>query len=122
LPNGNSEQGPKFDYKLAWFKGLHAHARKLLREGVSLPGRLKIGLTDGDTVQRIAAQIGTSTPDKPMLVLEIRTSRCRALERAIHGTLEARGQKIVGDRAEWFRCTRDELLAIYRFVMGSDPP
>jgi hypothetical protein len=35
--------------------------------------RLKIGLTEGDTVQRIAAQIGTSTPDKPVLKLEIRT-------------------------------------------------
>jgi hypothetical protein len=86
------------------------------------PDRLKVGLTEGDTVQRIAAQIGTSTPDKPMLLLEIRTNTCRALERAIYGTLEARGQKIVGGGAEWFRCTRDELLAIYRFVMGSGPP
>ena len=32
LPNGNPQPGPKFDYKLAWFKRLHAHARKLLRE------------------------------------------------------------------------------------------
>jgi exodeoxyribonuclease III len=34
LPNGNPQPGPKFDYKLAWFKRLHAHARKLLRDGV----------------------------------------------------------------------------------------
>ena len=34
LPNGNPQPGPKFDYKLAWFKRLHTHARKLLREGV----------------------------------------------------------------------------------------
>jgi exodeoxyribonuclease-3 len=27
LPNGNPQPGPKFDYKLAWFKRLAAHAR-----------------------------------------------------------------------------------------------
>ena len=31
LPNGNPQPGPKFDYKLAWFKRLQAHARKLLK-------------------------------------------------------------------------------------------
>src|ERR1700749_2032944 len=30
LPNGNPQPGPKFDYKLAWLKRLHAHARTLL--------------------------------------------------------------------------------------------
>ena len=34
LPNGNPQPSPKFDYKLAWFKRLSAHARKLLRAGV----------------------------------------------------------------------------------------
>ncbi|MBR0935509.1 exodeoxyribonuclease III [Bradyrhizobium jicamae] len=34
LPNGNPQPGPKFDYKLAWFKRLQAHARSLLSEGV----------------------------------------------------------------------------------------
>ena len=29
-PNGNPQPGPKFDYKLAWMKRLHKHARKLL--------------------------------------------------------------------------------------------
>ena len=78
--------------------------------------RLKVGMTDGDTVQRIAAQIGTSTPDRPVLLLEIRTDTCRALERAIHGILETRAQKIAGGGAEWFKTTRDEVLAIYRFI------
>jgi exodeoxyribonuclease-3 len=36
LPNGNPQPGPKFDYKLAWFRRLQAHARKLLREGVPI--------------------------------------------------------------------------------------
>lgn len=34
LPNGNPAPGPKFDYKLAWFKRLKAHSRKLLKEDV----------------------------------------------------------------------------------------
>jgi len=34
LPNGNPTPGPKFDYKLAWFKRLHAHSKKLLAQDV----------------------------------------------------------------------------------------
>src|SRR3954469_16243784 len=30
LPNGNPQPGPKFDYKLAWFKRLRTHAKRLL--------------------------------------------------------------------------------------------
>jgi exodeoxyribonuclease III len=30
LPNGNPAPGPKFDYKLAWFERLRAHAQSLL--------------------------------------------------------------------------------------------
>jgi len=33
LPNGNPAPGPKFDYKLAWFRRLNAHAAALLRTG-----------------------------------------------------------------------------------------
>jgi exodeoxyribonuclease-3 len=32
LPNGNPAPGPKFDYKMAWFKRLAAHAKKLLKQ------------------------------------------------------------------------------------------
>lgn len=80
------------------------------------PDRLKIGLTFGDTVQRIAAQISTSTPDKPVLLLEIRTHDCSSLERAIHSTLTYRGTKIVGAGQEWFRTNREEVIAIYRSI------
>ncbi|KJC59801.1 exodeoxyribonuclease III [Bradyrhizobium sp. LTSPM299] len=34
LPNGNPQPGPKFEYKLAWFKRLRAHAAKLLKQDV----------------------------------------------------------------------------------------
>lgn len=80
------------------------------------PDRLKVGSTDGDAVQRIAAQISTSTPDRPVLVIEIKTDTCRALERAMHGILETRGRKISGGGTEWFKTTRDELMEIYQFI------
>ena len=50
LPNGNPQPGPKFDYKLAWFKRLPAHARKLLREGVPvvLAGDYNVAPTEID--------------------------------------------------------------------------
>ena len=33
LPNGNPQPGPKFDYKLAWFERLMAHAAELMASG-----------------------------------------------------------------------------------------
>jgi hypothetical protein len=78
--------------------------------------RIKIGSTDLDSVNRISQQINTSTPDKPVLLIEIRTDKCRTLERAIQATLETRGCKIAGGGAEWFKATRDEILAIYEFI------
>jgi|SRR5215472_6313570 hypothetical protein len=80
------------------------------------PDRLKIGLTTGDTVQRIVAQISTGTPDKPVLLLEIRTHDCSSLERAIHAILEYRGAKIIGAGKEWFKASRDDVVAIYRSI------
>ena len=32
LPNGNPQPGPKFDYKLAWFRRLRAHTAKFLKD------------------------------------------------------------------------------------------
>jgi exodeoxyribonuclease-3 len=34
LPNGNPQPGPKFDYKLAWFKRLTAHGKQLLKQKI----------------------------------------------------------------------------------------
>jgi len=33
LPNGNPQPGPKFNYKLAWFERLTAHAAELMASG-----------------------------------------------------------------------------------------
>jgi T5orf172 domain len=80
------------------------------------PDRLKVGLTEGDAVDRIAAQISTGTPDKPVLLIEIRTHDCGPLEKAIHATLEYRGKKVSGGGKEWFKTTRDEIVSIYESV------
>jgi T5orf172 domain len=82
------------------------------------PDRLKIGRSDGDVVERIAGQITTSTPDKPALKLEIRTHDCALLEKAIHAILKYRGQKIDGGGSEWFKVTREEVVAIYETVFA----
>jgi hypothetical protein len=83
------------------------------------PDRLKIGSCAGDPVARIAAQIGTSSPDKPVLLLLIRTHDCRALERTLHGILRIHGRKIAGAGAEWFITTPDEVAAAYQRI--TDP-
>ncbi len=50
LPNGNPQPGPKFDYKLAWFRRLQTHARKLLRDEVPvvLAGDYNVAPTEID--------------------------------------------------------------------------
>jgi exodeoxyribonuclease III len=50
LPNGNPQPGPKFDYKLAWFERLIAHAAGLSAAGVPavLAGDYNVVPTDFD--------------------------------------------------------------------------
>jgi exodeoxyribonuclease-3 len=50
LPNGNPQPGPKFDYKLAWFKRLQAHAKTLYasEHPVVLAGDFNVVPTDFD--------------------------------------------------------------------------
>ncbi|MFC7399988.1 exodeoxyribonuclease III [Chelatococcus sp. GCM10030263] len=50
LPNGNPQPGPKFDYKLAWFERLIAHAAALLaaKVPVVLAGDYNVVPTDAD--------------------------------------------------------------------------
>jgi hypothetical protein len=83
------------------------------------PDRLKIGLTEGDAIQRIAAQVSTGTPDRPALFLEIRTHDCSSLERAIHAILEYRGNKVPGAGKEWFKTSREEVISIYQSIINT---
>ena len=50
LPNGNPAPGPKFDYKLAWFKRLITHSGKLIKSGkpVVLTGDFNVMPTEKD--------------------------------------------------------------------------
>jgi exodeoxyribonuclease-3 len=50
LPNGNPQPGPKFEYKLAWFERLIAHAAELYAMGVPavLAGDYNVVPTDQD--------------------------------------------------------------------------
>ncbi|MBS1619202.1 MAG: exodeoxyribonuclease III [Bacteroidetes bacterium] len=50
LPNGNPAPGPKFDYKLSWFKRLQAHAKDLLKQDVPvvMTGDFNVMPTDID--------------------------------------------------------------------------
>lgn len=82
------------------------------------PDRLKLGSCAGDVVARIAAQISTGTPDKPLLVLKIATHDCRALERALHAIFRLKGRQIAGAGAECFKVTTQEVVAAYERVIG----
>ena len=50
MPNGNPQPGPKFDYKLDWFKRFNQHAAALLASGhpVVLAGDYNVVPTDAD--------------------------------------------------------------------------
>jgi exodeoxyribonuclease-3 len=50
LPNGNPQPGPKFEYKMAWFQRLSAHAASLLeaRVPIVLAGDYNVAPTDED--------------------------------------------------------------------------
>jgi len=90
------------------------------------PDRLKIGSCSGDVAARIAAQISTGTPDKPVLLVRIATHDCRALERVLHGVFRLQDRQVEGAGAEWFITTRDDVIAVYErviadFVSGTTP-
>jgi exodeoxyribonuclease-3 len=50
LPNGNPQPGPKFDYKLAWFKRLRTHAQKFIKQDIPvvLAGDYNVAPTPSD--------------------------------------------------------------------------
>jgi hypothetical protein len=82
----------------------------------SIPGRMKVGRTQGEVVDRIVQQINASTPDRPALSLVIRTENAHALEKALQGVLEVRGRKVLGGGDEWYLTTRDELVELYQTI------
>ena len=77
LPNGNPRPGPKFDYKLAWFERLIAHADALLAEGVPavLAGDFNVVPTDLDIYP------STSWGENALLQPESRAAFARLLNK-----------------------------------------
>ena len=75
LPNGNPRPGPKFDYKLAWFDRLVAHAATLRAGGhpVALLGDFNVVPTDADIYKT------TSYRDNALLMPEVRAAYARLL-------------------------------------------
>ena len=74
----------------------------------------KIGRTDGDPLQRVFSQAGTSYPELPHLALIIRCQTSARLETALHEILRFRNRWIKdapGD--EWFMTSPDEVEEIY---------
>jgi exodeoxyribonuclease-3 len=76
LPNGNPQPGPKFDYKLAWFERLIAHAASLLASGapVILAGDYNVVPADADIYPT------TSWDDDALLQPESRAAFRRLLD------------------------------------------
>jgi exodeoxyribonuclease-3 len=76
LPNGNPRPGPKFDYKLAWFERLIAHAKTLQAHGapVVLAGDFNVVPTEADIHQPHRLQ------DNALLQPEVRAAFRRLLD------------------------------------------
>jgi exodeoxyribonuclease III len=76
LPNGNPQPGPKFDYKLAWFERLIAHAAELLTAGVPvvLAGDYNVVPTVADIYQT------RSLDDNALIQPESRQAFARLVE------------------------------------------
>lgn len=75
LPNGNPRPGPRFDYKLAWFERLAAHAATLLESGmpIVLAGDYNVMPTDRDVYRPERWR------DDALFVPEVRAAYARLL-------------------------------------------
>jgi exodeoxyribonuclease-3 len=76
LPNGNPRPGPKFEYKLAWFEALLAHAADLLATGapVVLAGDFNVMPTERDVYKP------ERWTDDALFAPEVRAAYARLLE------------------------------------------
>lgn len=94
LPNGNPQPGPKFDYKLAWFERLIAHARTLLDSGapVVLGGDYNVVPTEADIYN------SRSWKKDALLQPESRAAFARLLEQ---GWIDALRERYPGYPPPW---------------------
>lgn len=85
LPNGNPWPGPKFDYKLAWFDRLIAHAGELIASGapVVLAGDYNVVPTEADIYANHSWQ------DDALLAPQVRDAYARLLDQGWTDALRA---------------------------------
>jgi hypothetical protein len=82
-----------------------------------LPEYIKIGMTNGDASSRIADQISPGTPGRPLLFLTLKTDTALFLEKAIHRTLDYRGQRAEkGGGTEWYVAKIEDVIEIWEFL------
>jgi len=89
LPNGNPRPGPKYDYKLAWFERLIAHAAELRATGapVILAGDYNVVPTEADIYQPHRWQ------DDALLQPQVRAAYQRLLDQGWTDALQAQHPK-----------------------------
>jgi len=119
LPNGNPAPGPKFDYKLDWFKRLQDHAKSLLKSGhpVVLAGDYNVMPTDLDVYKPERWR------DDALFRPEVREAYAKLLKQ---GWTDALRAKHPGERIytfwDYFRNAygRDAGLRIDHFLLTPD--
>ena len=85
LPNGNPQPGPKFDYKLDWFRRLRSHAGKLLKQDIPvvLAGDYNVAPTELDIYPT------TSWDDDALVQPESRAAYARLVKQGWTDALRA---------------------------------
>ena len=79
----------------------------------------KIGSTGKIIADRVNEQVGTSTPEQPVIGLTVECTRDEGaiLETAVHALLKARGQHSPQSPGrEWFTTSIEEVCEIVRFI------
>jgi exodeoxyribonuclease-3 len=119
LPNGNPRPGPKFEYKLAWFDALIAHATELLGSGlpVVLAGDFNVMPTDLDVYKP------ERWTDDALFAPEVREAYARLVAQGWTDALRAlRPGKTVYTFWDYFRNAygRDAGLRIDHLLLSPD--
>lgn len=79
----------------------------------------KIGRTGSEDLVRVLDQTNTAVPEKPEILLHIRTDSSSLLEKALHSILKLRGKhNNDSPGTEWFRTNCAEIEEIYLFIMN----
>jgi exodeoxyribonuclease-3 len=119
VPNGNPRPGPKFDYKLAWYDRLQAHAAELIGSGmpVVLAGDYNVMPTDRDVYKP------ERWLDDALFAPEVRGGLCPAARSG----LDRRGARAASGRddlhlLDYFRNAygRNAGLRIDHFLLSPD--